>query len=136
MKPGGWFIGSVAFLKPYHGSYFHMTHEGVHELLSQAGLQTDTLFGAQSLTYSLYGGMIPGVSRRTKRKVMGSIDQLLFAVRLNIWRYTRRKNPDAQFCRSADSLPLSFRDFDRLRFAPSVVFRARKPMGLGTEGHP
>ena len=128
LRPGGCFIGSVAFLKPYHGSYFHMTHEGVHQLLLQAGLATDRLFGAQSLIYSLYGGMIPVLGRRAKRRVLGSIDRLLFAARTLTWRLTRRKDPNAVSQRFDEDLPLSFRTFDKLRFAPAVVFRARKPV--------
>lgn len=127
LRPGGCFVGSVAFLKPYHGSYFHMTHEGVHQLFLQAGLETDRLFGAQSLTYSLYGGMIPILSQRAKRIVLGSIDKLLFAARTLAWRLTRRKDPNASTQCFHEDLPLSFRTFDKLRFAPAVVFRAQKP---------
>jgi len=126
LRPGGWFVGSVAFLKPYHGSYFHMTHEGIRQLLLQAGLETDRLFGAQSLTYSLYGGMIPIASRRARRWALGSIDRFLFAARTWAWQYSRRKSPDEPWRRSHDAYPLSFRSFDRLCRAPAVVFRARK----------
>ena len=127
LRPGGCFVGSVAFLKPYHGSYFHMTHEGVRQLFLQAGLATDTLFGAQSLTYSLYDWMIPVLSQRAKRRLLGSIDRLLFAARTLAWRLTRRKDPNAESQRFDEDFPLSFRTFDKLRVAPAVVFRARKP---------
>ncbi len=90
LRPGGCFVGSVAFLKPYHGSYFHMTHKGVHQLFLQAGLATDA---ARSLS----------------------------------WRLTCRKDPNAVSQRFDEDFPLSFRTFDRLRFAPAIVFRARKP---------
>ena len=40
LKPGGMFIGTAAFLEPYHlESYFHCTHLGMAQLLKCAGFQ-------------------------------------------------------------------------------------------------
>jgi SAM-dependent methyltransferase len=40
LKPGGMFIGTVAFLEPFHMlSHFHMTHVGLTRLLDDAGLE-------------------------------------------------------------------------------------------------
>lgn len=128
LRPGGWFVGSVAFLKPYHQSYFHMTHRGIVALLSQAGLVTDRLSGAQSLTFSIYGAMIPGLDLRTKRTLLGTFDRLLFGSRSLVWRVARRKDPRRASDRFGEEIPLSFRTLDRLRYAPAVVFRARKPV--------
>lgn len=39
LKPGGYYLGNVSFLEPWHDdSFFHMSPLGVHELLIQAGL--------------------------------------------------------------------------------------------------
>lgn len=126
LQPEGWFIGSVAFMKPYHGSYFHMSHLGVQQLLSTAGLTVDKLAGAQSVTYSIYGEMLPFVSRPLRRAVLGAFDRLAFKLRASLWSLVRRQDPDRPSDRYGDGVPLSFRDFDRLRAAPAVVFRARK----------
>jgi SAM-dependent methyltransferase len=38
LKPGGFYLGNVAFLEPWHDdSFFHMSPLGVFELLTQAG---------------------------------------------------------------------------------------------------
>lgn len=127
LRPGGWFIGSVAFLKAYHKSYFHMTHWGVRELLKRAGLEPDCFAGAQSLSYTLYGSLIPLGSRGFRRKVFGAADRVLGAVRMAAFALTRRRSPTEPSDRYDAGVPISARDFDRLRFAPAVVFRARKP---------
>jgi SAM-dependent methyltransferase len=44
MKAGSRFLGSVAFLEPYHGhSYYHASHLGTHDLLTFAGLEVEQL---------------------------------------------------------------------------------------------
>lgn len=39
LRPGGVMVGEVAFLQPYHTSYFHMTHEAILDLTRYAGLE-------------------------------------------------------------------------------------------------
>lgn len=40
---GGTVIGEVAFLQPFHTSYFHMTHAAVRDALRGAGLELTTM---------------------------------------------------------------------------------------------
>ena len=47
LKPGGYFLASIAFLTPCHGSYFHMTHQGISALLEQNGIAVLQLHPSQ-----------------------------------------------------------------------------------------
>ncbi|TWT52688.1 putative methyltransferase [Rubripirellula amarantea] len=68
LKPGGTFIGSVAYLVPFHdhASYFNMTHFGVHAALVDAGFSVDWIksdpnyLGIRALSYT---GMFQGLPR-------------------------------------------------------------------------
>jgi SAM-dependent methyltransferase len=45
LKPGGIFLGTTAFLEPFHAnSYFHMSHMGVQRVLCGAGLEPNRLW--------------------------------------------------------------------------------------------
>jgi ubiquinone/menaquinone biosynthesis C-methylase UbiE len=39
VKPGGMLIGDLAFLQPYHKSYYHMTHAATADLLHRTLLK-------------------------------------------------------------------------------------------------
>ena len=125
LKPGGRLVGSVAFLKPFHNSYFHISHQGMVKLLEGAGLTIDHLSGAQSLIYSMYGGMMPG-SLTVRRAVLGAVDQALMKLRAGMWSLKRRRSSSEPTDVFDSRFNFSFRDFDKLRFAPAVVFRAVK----------
>ena len=129
LRPGGCFVGSVAFLKPFHNSFFHMTHAGVDVLLGSAGLTVDKLEGAQSITYSVLGSMLPAGPRRLRRIVLGLVDRVILGFRRRLWVWKTGLDPGEPTSRFSDTHAFSFNNFDRLRFAPSVVFRARKSDG-------
>jgi SAM-dependent methyltransferase len=39
LTPGGLLVGDVAFLQPFHNSYYHMTHAAVRDLVTSSGLR-------------------------------------------------------------------------------------------------
>ncbi len=126
LKPGGWFGGSVAFLKPFHQSYFHMSYKGVEQLLAAYGLEMDKPAGAQSLSYTFCGTLMPLGSRRISRAVYGAFDQVLNAVRARLWSLRTGIAPDAPTERFDPQFQFSFKEYEKIRFAPAVVFRAQK----------
>ncbi len=126
LRPGGWCIGSVAFLKAFHDSYFHMTHQALSVLMKDAGLRPEWFRGAQSLTYTLYGALLPVGSRPFRRRVLSPVDRFLRWMRARAWAASRKADPDEPGGRFHTDQPMSFRDFDHLRFAPAVVFKSVK----------
>lgn len=126
LRPGGWFIGSVAFLKPYHASYFHMTHDGVRSLLADAGITVDRVRGAQSLAYAFLGSFSEIGPRQIRRWAFRWMDGAILGLRSLVWSLTRGLSPHRPTQRFDEELELSFSVFDKLRYAPAVVFRGQK----------
>ena len=126
LRSGGWFVGSVAFMKPYHRSYYHMTHLGIKHLLESHGLEVDKLAGAQNVVHSIAGSLVPLGPRPVSRAVYGAMDRMIAAGRATLWSLSRRIGADQPTDRFGAQIPLSFREFDKLRTAPVIVFRARK----------
>jgi len=54
--PGGILIGDVAFLQPYHQSYYHMSHAAANDLLAFAGLSVNDCHRGQGALFSYLAG--------------------------------------------------------------------------------
>lgn len=126
LRPGGCFVGSVALLKPCHNSYFHMTHLGVKHLLEIAGMKAEKFDGAQGPVFSLADKLVPVGNRAFRLTVFGAVDRFIARARACAWARGNDENPDHPTTLFGEDPPLSYRTFDRLRWAPAVVFRARK----------
>lgn len=60
LKPGGMFLGTTAFLEPFHAnSYFHMSHKGVERVLSGAGFQLNRLWATWNFLEATTGFWMP-----------------------------------------------------------------------------
>jgi hypothetical protein len=61
-----------------------------------------------------------------RRALLGWMDRAALGLRALAWSIARRGDPNRPSTRYDRDLPLSFAAFDKLRFAPAVVFRGRK----------
>jgi SAM-dependent methyltransferase len=60
LKPGGTFLGTTAFLEPFHAnSYFHMSHMGVQQVLTCAGFKVEHLWPTWHYLEALAGFWAP-----------------------------------------------------------------------------
>ena len=134
LRPGGWFVGSVAFLKPYHTSYYHMTHFALLHLFQSRGLRVTKLAGAQSVAFSILSEMLPLGSAAFRRSFWGTLERWLMKARVKSWSLRTGLDPDELTDRFHAGMPMSARTFDKLRFAPAVVFAAQKT-DTGVEVH-
>jgi SAM-dependent methyltransferase len=77
LKPGGIFVGTVAFLEPFHmDSYYHMTHLGTARVLKHAGF--DIIAMAPNPEWSGTRAqaemtLFPGLPRAVKRNLTSAV---------------------------------------------------------------
>lgn len=78
LRPGGYFIGTVAFLEPFHSrSYFHHSHLGITEVLRQAGFEVEHLGPNREwsvLFAQAKNGLFPGMPKRASSALVRPID--------------------------------------------------------------
>jgi hypothetical protein len=127
LKPGGRLVGSVAFMKSFHSSYFHMSHWGIHSLLTNHGFEITKIYGGQNFVPWTIGQYLPKKLFFTK-KIPTFFYNLIYKIPLNfkllIYRIKGRdldtpKNYDKNF-----KLPL--RTFNQIITAATVLFAAHK----------
>ncbi len=122
LRPEGYFIGSVAFLEPFHAdSYFNMSHLGITYLLKNHGFQVEELSAGWDFMQALFRNLIPHSYRL--RPVFKLIAGGLLGIRGVGLRLSGRKE--------AVKIPGVKKSFspiqlDQLKFAGSIAFKARK----------
>jgi hypothetical protein len=99
LKPGGYYLGNVSFLEPWHDdSFFHMSPLGVYELLTQADFEIEHIWPGQG--YHGFGAIMKMGNKATARlSFLG--DALYFVYnsgakarnRVNRWRKADAKDP-------------------------------------------
>jgi len=96
LKPGGAFIGSVAFLEPFHGdSFYHHTHFGTYNTLQSAGFVIERV--APNAAWSslqaqaTMGGLFPRMPEKLGRAFVWPLGLLHKAW----WRAGRLVSPKA-----------------------------------------
>jgi SAM-dependent methyltransferase len=94
LTPGGRFIGTVAFLEPFHATgYYHHTHLGILSSLLGAGLRVDLLGPIPHWTVlraQAEMSLFPGMPRRLARTIVWPLEMLHRAW----WARVARFDPD------------------------------------------
>lgn len=126
LKPGGRFVGSVAFMKPFHESFFHMTHRGVRALLESVGFKLERVYGGQNPLIHTIGNLLPLGPRKFSNSIYDKIFRSLMSLRRLYWKSKNKLDPFQPLERFDSSFQLSFHDYEILKMAPSVLFSAKK----------
>jgi SAM-dependent methyltransferase len=96
LKPGGWFLSNTAFLEPWHdGSHFHISPDGVVELLLAADLEIEAVWPGRGYhTFWAIPEMAFGGPFRVVR-YLGSVPKAAYQLQtwLGNWRRRLRGEP-------------------------------------------
>lgn len=81
LKPGGLYIGTVAFLEPFHGnSYYHHTHLGTHNTLRSAGFLVERVAPHTSWSglraQASMGGLFPRIPEALGHALVWPLEML------------------------------------------------------------
>ncbi len=94
LKPNGFYIGSVAFMEPYHGhSYFHMSPRGLYYLLNKNGFEVkyidaNSASGPGDVLYHMF-------PFSPMKEMIWNIGKFLLKVRYNLIKlYSRIKHSE------------------------------------------
>ena len=93
LKPGGMFIGTVAFLEPFHeSSFYHHTHLGTYNSLSESGFEIECVAPSNRwsvLIAQAHMGLFP---RMPRFLAFSLVMPILYASKLwwKIWRLVNK----------------------------------------------
>jgi len=94
LQPGGWFIGTVAFLEPYHlDSYYHHSHLGTLNSLQYAGFNVQRIAPGRNWNALRAQAFMTLFCRMPRSLIIALISPLQF-IHKAWWRLRHLKNPD------------------------------------------
>ena len=126
LKPGGRFIGSVAFLKPYHYSYFHMSHYGVTSLLEFGRFEIKQIYGGQNFLSTLFRLVYPVGPNQFSMNFYDSVFKITVSIRSFLWRLKTKLNPNQKLNRFDTKYAFSYKEWEYIRNAGCIIFSAVK----------
>jgi len=123
---GGRFVGSVAFLKEFHNSYFHMSHWGVIKLLKFGGFEIERIYGGQNIFSRLIHNVFPIGPTSISKFIYNLISGTFMLIRKVLWSTKKGEKYNTPLDKFDKLYKFSFEEFDRIKFAPTVLFSATK----------
>ena len=92
LKPGGYYLGNVSFLEPWHDdSFFHMTPLGVYELLTQANFEIKNIWPGKG--YSGFRAILAMGNKVTRPLTfLGDAIYFMYASGNRLRNFAKRKN--------------------------------------------
>lgn len=115
LKDGGIFVGSAAFLEPFHSnSHFHMSHLGVLKVLKDGGFNVERIWAGGNVLESQFYNLFPWKGINIISRLFGRMAWWLHLFLFYLRDMVRGKKayPDM--------------DSHRLAFASAIGFIARK----------
>lgn len=125
LKPGGILIGSVAFMKEFHQSYFHISHWGMLRLFELAGFKCQKIYGGQNIFGRVISKVAPIGPAKTSERIYNFVGKYIFALRRGLWSLRHGISSNNELPRF-DKIPLSFADYDSIKYSPAIIFKATK----------
>jgi ubiquinone/menaquinone biosynthesis C-methylase UbiE/uncharacterized protein YbaR (Trm112 family) len=126
LKPGGYFVGSVAFLKEFHHSYFHMSYWGVVKLMEYGGFEVEVIYGGQDIFSRLVHNILPLGPSKLSKAIYRNISYAIMFLRKSFWSFKTKKKYYEKLTKFDKEFKFSFEEYEKIMFAPTVLFRAKK----------
>jgi SAM-dependent methyltransferase len=120
-KPGSLLLGAVAFLEPFHESYFHMTRWGLNEILASNGFMLERMWPHWHLVSSfslMYNPWLGGRAHRFWQRIAPFFVKLLHRYRMSR-RCRYQLPPDVREHPQAEVM-------DYLSYCADIAFLARR----------
>ena len=123
LKPGGIFCGLIAFIQPWHYSYFHFSHAGTEQLLNEmefeiVDIRPGDMHGTSYLIQQMFPSPLAMLGRilSVYATAIASLRTIFLklVVRLFYWSDREEREQKLRFLRT-----------DELRFAASILFLSR-----------
>jgi SAM-dependent methyltransferase len=130
-KPGGEISGSVAFMEPFHHSYFHFSHAAVIDALTTAGFTNLLIDTGANVSILISSRLFAAFFNLHNRKVVILLTRILFPINLAMRvMYGALLLKNVLLRRDLTVFRARFEEFRRemaLRLASHIYFSATKP---------
>jgi ubiquinone/menaquinone biosynthesis C-methylase UbiE len=119
LRKSGILYGWVAFLEPYHGSFFHFTFRGLEIILNDCGLVDISIWAGPHVMNSIFQHTLPFFPQNVRQKLAKFLGDLYSKIGLRYMHFTKG-TIDGIHCEALSTKDLLF------KFAEGYSFYAKK----------